>query len=172
MSHSRIALICFILLVVLGLGALVLYRQNTVDRGFTSLFDRWAAEYAGFTEVSAWRAEQTRGNKEAAELAAQREREAVVRQEKPRKEREASDLVFNACWEAMKAVKARLKAPATADFPSCGEFQVRANPARTEIFVIGYVDAQNSFGAKLRNNFVVKFTVYGGAWSVVNFAMR
>jgi len=52
-----------------------------------------------------------------------------------------------------QAVKQRLRAPATADFPF-------GNATNTEALggnryrLRSYVDAQNGFGAKLRNNFV------------------
>ena len=46
-------------------------------------------------------------------------------------------------------VAARLKAPATADFPSVGGFSVVAEPA-DRYRVTSYVDAENSYGAKLR----------------------
>jgi len=63
------------------------------------------------------------------------------------------------CMLAQNAVKARLSAPSTADFPGCGwslgEYDIRVNPDRTLFYVKGYVDAQNGFGAKIRSNFIV-----------------
>ncbi len=50
-----------------------------------------------------------------------------------------------------EAVKALLKAPATADFPNISEWSFGAN--EHYVAVGGYVDAQNSFGAKIRNEF-------------------
>jgi hypothetical protein len=52
-----------------------------------------------------------------------------------------------------------LRAPSTAEFPGCGwsigEYEIRGNRDKTVFSVVGYVDAQNSFGAKLRNRFAV-----------------
>jgi hypothetical protein len=59
-----------------------------------------------------------------------------------------------ACLAAVEAVKARLKAPSTASFAWCGwGMNVAIEPKK--VSVTGYVDAQNSFGAMLRNRFVV-----------------
>lgn len=67
-----------------------------------------------------------------------------------------------ACEAALKAVRARLKAPSTADFPSCtwsaSEYTVRATPDRSRFWVSGHVDAQNAYGAKLRQQFIVELT--------------
>ncbi len=53
-------------------------------------------------------------------------------------------------------VKQRLKAPKSADFP--GVFDGRADHVRylgnQKYRIVSYVDAQNSFGATIRNNFI------------------
>jgi hypothetical protein len=49
-------------------------------------------------------------------------------------------------------VKRRLKAPATASFPSLDFSALKGNDDRYT--VSSYVDAENSFGAKLRSKFV------------------
>lgn len=74
--------------------------------------------------------------------------------------------------EAMSAAesfaKDRLKAPATARFPSNSDF-------RTEMLSCGtwrvtsYVDAQNSFGAAIRTYYVTVMNYSGGRWFVVSF---
>jgi ribosomal protein L40E len=68
-------------------------------------------------------------------------------------------IMVSACHQAEKSVKARLKAPATAEFPGCflglGEYRFNIMRASREVIVRGHVDAQNSFGAKLRREFVV-----------------
>lgn len=57
---------------------------------------------------------------------------------------------------AKEFVKNGLKAPSTAVFPSSdGEYSV-STLAENTFTVVGYVDAENSFGAKLRSKFVVK----------------
>ncbi len=86
-----------------------------------------------------------------------------------------ASLRFPACTRAKAAVLKRLKAPATADFPSCGssldEYQITATDDLSEITVSSYVDAQNIFGAKHRNNFIVvllksnRYDAYSG-WAV------
>jgi hypothetical protein len=90
-------------------------------------------------------------------------------------------LRLGACDEAQEAVKARLKAPSTAVFPGCGfwgmtEYDVRSNEDRTKVSVQGYVDAQNSFGAQIRNRFIVKLTRRVGSnpysgWIVTDVAI-
>lgn len=56
------------------------------------------------------------------------------------------------------AVKDNLKAPSTAEFPELYEYEYRqSNDDPNVYFVSGYVDAENSYGAKLRNDFIVKF---------------
>jgi hypothetical protein len=64
---------------------------------------------------------------------------------------------LGACAAAHIAVRNRLKAPAGADFSSCSENTAKRQPDGTWA-VGGYVDAQNSFGAKLRNVFLVRLT--------------
>lgn len=75
-----------------------------------------------------------------------------------------------ACIHAKAAVLKRLKAPATADFPGCelslDQYQITATDDLSEITVSGYVDAQNIFGAKLRNNFIVVLLNEHSRWAV------
>jgi len=62
--------------------------------------------------------------------------------------------------QAMDYVRAVLKAPSTAVFPD-GMFdgdQWRYGKHGNVVTVQSYVDAQNSFGAMLRNNFTVQMT--------------
>jgi hypothetical protein len=88
-------------------------------------------------------------------------------------------LASEACDEAQAAVRARLKSPATAEFPSCGwsasEYVIRQNADNTAFTVEGHVDAQNSFGAKLRNKFTVMLTrpaPNAYVWNVVGVVIR
>ncbi len=66
-----------------------------------------------------------------------------------------------ACMEAQDVVKGRLRAPASAKFPSCAlgitEYEIRATPSKDKIWVFGHVDSQNSFGAMIRSEFAVTF---------------
>lgn len=86
-----------------------------------------------------------------------------------------TQLMIEACDYAQDAVKERLKAPSTAKFPSCGfdmdKYTIKTNKNRTEFFVTGYVDAQNSFGAMLRENFGVILKRDGEHWTVVKAAI-
>ena len=53
---------------------------------------------------------------------------------------------------AKEVVKSRLKSPTTAEFSD-----VKASKSNGVITVSGKVDSQNSFGAMIRNNFIVQF---------------
>lgn len=59
---------------------------------------------------------------------------------------------------AKEIVKTCLKSPSTADFPSRSEiaYQKKGNL----VAIQGYVDAVNSFNAKVRSDFLVQFYVY------------
>ncbi len=50
-----------------------------------------------------------------------------------------------------ETVKSLLKAPKSADFPKINNWAIVANPFY--VAVQSYVDAQNSFGAEIRNEF-------------------
>ncbi len=59
---------------------------------------------------------------------------------------------------AEKAVRDALKSPATAKFCSYSEMTAK-NVGGNDWVVTGYVDAENSFGAMLRENWTVKLTL-------------
>ena len=63
---------------------------------------------------------------------------------------------YDAITVAEKVVKNKLKSPSTAKFCKSSEYAVSCEG--NSWTVRGYVDAQNDFGATLRNNFTVKFT--------------
>lgn len=63
---------------------------------------------------------------------------------------------FDAEVIAEKKVKEKLKSPSTAKFCSHEEYTISVSGNTWT--VSGYVDAQNSFGATLRNTFTIKFT--------------
>ena len=63
---------------------------------------------------------------------------------------------FDAMAIAEKTVKDNLKAPSTAEF--CKHKECSITCSGDTWTVSGYVDAQNSFGTFLRNDFTVKFT--------------
>lgn len=62
----------------------------------------------------------------------------------------------DAFYCAQLIVKNELKSPSTAKFCKFSEATITHNDK--EYMVTGYVDAQNSFGATLRNKFIVTFT--------------
>ena len=68
-------------------------------------------------------------------------------------------IAMMACRIAQDKVRDTLKAPATAEFPSCswslGSYEIRTTADLSRFFVKGHVDAENSFGAKIRNRFFV-----------------
>lgn len=54
---------------------------------------------------------------------------------------------------AKNNVELRLKAPSTAEFGSYGDSRVVQLEGGCKFLVVGYVDAQNGFGAMLRNTY-------------------
>ena len=64
-------------------------------------------------------------------------------------------MAYDACTAA---VKDQLKAPGSADFQGNTDVDYRTTGG-DNIMVIGWVDAQNSFGAKLRSNFTCSMDV-------------
>lgn len=74
-------------------------------------------------------------------------------------------------------VKRGLKAPSTADFGSYSDSQVKPMPAgesACSFLVIGYVDAQNSYGAMIRNNYIVTVSKVKGqdSWTAKDMSIR
>lgn len=60
-------------------------------------------------------------------------------------------------------VKGQLKSPSTADFPTYDYSFNRLS--QNEIIINGYVDASNSYGAMMRNNFKIRLKFKGGEWN-------
>lgn len=68
-------------------------------------------------------------------------------------------------------VKQKLRAPSSADFPSTLKFNVRKTGS-CEFIVSSYVDAQNSFGARIRSDFTVKLKMnQDESWRLLDFEM-
>lgn len=63
---------------------------------------------------------------------------------------------YDAWTAATDVVKSNLKAPSTAEF--CSKSSASIEQHGSTWTIKGYVDAENSFGAKLRNNFTVIIT--------------
>ncbi len=76
-----------------------------------------------------------------------------------------------------KFIKGRLKSPGTAEFSGVFDTKysvhTRTNE-NTRITVVGYVDAQNSFGGTMRNNYgcTVSTTDMGKNWQLDELAMN
>jgi hypothetical protein len=63
---------------------------------------------------------------------------------------------ISACVAAREFVRRELKAPATAEFPSCSAMSITHKTNSNKWTVQSHVDAQNSFGAMLRSNFLAE----------------
>lgn len=75
----------------------------------------------------------------------------------------AADLTDTQVWIMAQAfTKTFLKAPATADFPLEA---IRVKRDADTFEVVGYVDAQNSYGALLRSDLICNMAYLGGDWS-------
>ncbi len=72
--------------------------------------------------------------------------------------------------DCQEQIKARLKAPSTASFVTIPE--VRYNPGGSEAYILGHVDAQNSFGAMLRQRFGCHLVKNASGWTVEGVAME
>lgn len=65
-------------------------------------------------------------------------------------------------YMAQEFIKDTLKSPSSAEFSDSSETRVRYDSADDSYYVSGWVDAQNSFGAKLRSRYVCTVRNTGG----------
>lgn len=72
-----------------------------------------------------------------------------------------TDRSIDAMLMCQEFVGRKLKAPGSAEFSSHSQTSIKKN-SETQYGVIGWVDAQNSFGAKLRNSYVCVVEYQGG----------
>ncbi len=88
-------------------------------------------------------------------------------------EKDRCDDTIGAFVMSQSFVKDALKAPATATFPYSSSEGVTITKADNCSFVVkAYVDAQNSFGAKLRTNYAIKMRRGDGdSWYGANLMM-
>ncbi|NME95379.1 hypothetical protein HF847_05145 [Clostridium cochlearium] len=87
--------------------------------------------------------------------------EEIEAEKKAKEEKELQSKRATLITTAQSVVKENLKAPSTAKFPwSFNEYNIKEstseNKDMTIYYVSGYVDAENSFGAKIRSNFIVE----------------
>jgi hypothetical protein len=71
---------------------------------------------------------------------------------------------YDACE---RAVESQLKAPSTADFSGIFDSEITDNGDST-YDVVGYVDSENSFGAKIRSNWTCTVRDTGDNWDLVD----
>lgn len=87
-----------------------------------------------------------------------------------------SALLSELCINAQEHVKRHLKAPASAKFPDCvwnaNEYEIRVSPDHEAAWVSGHVDSQNSYGALLRSEFIVKMEKTRSEWTLSNIEME
>ena len=72
---------------------------------------------------------------------------------------------------AEQAVEKMLKAPSTAKFSGWGDTKITKVNENT-YNIKGYVDAENSFGAKLRKNYSVDVVFSGKTYRVENLVLK
>jgi hypothetical protein len=75
---------------------------------------------------------------------------------------------------AHQFMERRLKAPSTADFPSIVSEGVGVFHMGNGVFIVNsHVDAQNSFGAKIRTRFICKLKDNGDkTWSLISLSKK
>lgn len=80
------------------------------------------------------------------------------------------------CARAEVAIKAQLVSPRSAHFQPCDQMDIQqtdfVDETRHEWVVSGYVDADNAFGASLRQNFSVDLLQVGDSWTVRSAGLR
>lgn len=85
-------------------------------------------------------------------------------------ESKGGDKDFDAWYFATEFVKDSLKAPSTSKFSPYRE-SVSVNMGNSHYQVIGWVDAENSFGAMLRKGWIVKLRHDDKSWYCENIEM-
>jgi hypothetical protein len=79
----------------------------------------------------------------------------------------SQDHMGNLCERAQGFVLEILKAPATARFQPCAQNDIDKTPSKDgQYYVRVSVDAQNSYGALLRNKYHVSLEYKGGRWEM------
>lgn len=79
-----------------------------------------------------------------------------------------ADMEWEAAFQCQQYAKSMLKAPATASFLAIRSQEKRALP-NNKYRVRAYVDAQNSFGALIRNHYTCEIAHQGGdRWAVTS----
>lgn len=119
--------------------------------------DRWLAELERL-DPTRHRIEIARIRSEETARAEIRRREEVARTTAALAERCKSDNAkIRAYVLAQQYVVQRLKSPGTADFPGIHKVTVQTS-GECSFEIVGYVDAQNGFGALIRSNYAARIT--------------
>lgn len=92
-------------------------------------------------------------------------RRAAALEQENEKENELRNEMIHAYSMATREIKSQLKAPSTAEFSSLWDEETKIAPyGYHQWLVSGFVDAQNSFGAMLRQNWNVIMVKSGDDW--------
>jgi hypothetical protein len=97
--------------------------------------------------------------------------EKIEKEKRAKLEKQIEENKVNAFFAAKSFVEKRLKAPSTAKWPYSGDENVRINYSweKGNYIVLLWVDAQNAFGAMLRNNFLVEVHQKDQSnWTLIN----
>lgn len=105
-------------------------------------------------------AERAEADKEKARLAAEAEKEKALKAAEAEKKKDRSTMAAIIC---ANFVERSLKAPKSADFPFGRAAYGTAKLDDQKYLVRSYVDAQNSFGAMLRNDYTCGIQYVGGS---------
>jgi hypothetical protein len=79
----------------------------------------------------------------------------------------AQDHLGDLCDTAQRFVRASLNAPEAAIFQPCSEAEIMRTSQHGQYQVEGYFDAQNSYGAMLREHYTAFVKYIAGRWEMV-----
>lgn len=132
--------------------------------GFTYLNWNYLMTEEERAEVLASRAEREKALEK--EKLAKQEAERLREQDKLKERRLSYAPIM-----CERFVKGSLKAPSTADFQP--NYQMKVVPISDNEFVVGgYVDAENSFGAKIRSKFACHVLAIGDSWQLMDLKIQ
>lgn len=163
MLWVRRARLIVIIMAVIFFGAWWAWNiQNSAEEnekakaaGFYNSADWTEAKSHGLTSQAAL------GNWRNAEVIKEATRQAQQRVTDDYAGKNNDDISVRACLAAQRVIEAQLL-PRIAKLPSCGweadKYHVQMSRDRRTVTVVGQVDAQNVFGAMLRNTFSVEFS--------------
>jgi hypothetical protein len=176
-TRCRLAACVAIVFSVASFGLAVLHHswadEVAREEGFSSYSDLQAAQHQGITDPKVWEVKRQAMQREEEQKRAEAQRGHLLKHEEwvakhggskttPAATSDEAVLKQKACRRAVDAVTASLKAPSTATFPSCFWGGIRVIVGANEVWVHGYVDAQNGFGAMLRSPWTVVYDRVAG----------